>query len=651
MPGDATRLTVSEVTDLLRVRFGLDIDNILDLNLTVASPLFDQKSTNWMRRARTVGINVRTVGSFWKVVPYSLTLPAAQNAIHLLPIWEPGVVASLYGMASWEINPEFFSQELAIAFPELNTVEKQLRVVLNLLHALGRVVGMDVVPHTDRYSEQVLANPGFFEWLIRDDLRIVDHSADVQTYAKNAVFGFVQKHGPAVDGLVIPRNMEEFFSQQLPEKQRLEILFGKSNDYKGRLARRKILVRELYKMGFETAPATMGPPYRGLEVDPSPSAFTVDEEGRSWRDFRIKNPQKFSRAFGPLTRYQLYEPLDNNRNWQIDFSRPKPEVWDYVGEKYAAVQREFGFDFMRGDMSHVQMRPGGVPTGAADDPFYDLLGAVKNHVLREKPWFGYFAESFLAPPDVMAYGDELDHLEASHADSTLGNLQDEPVGSQPFMEMLSDYAGWNETRAVSPNFTILTADKDDPRFDGYYLKGNEARYFIALFLADMPSYMAANFECRDPHPVPAPNEHYSKLYVFQEKSGPKATAGPFIFGQNKTLFDSLTRQKFLADEIFECIKNSRTEWLLRPDRSGEQKVIAWTQGGEARFVFVVNLDCDLAKPAIFLPKTTGLEKAELRLIFSTVEGVETGGNCLKVNGLFAVKNLQPGEGRALKVVD
>ncbi len=71
-----------------------------------------QPSANWLKRTNMAGINVRTIQNFWNVVKYTLTLPASQSAIHLLPIWEPGVVSSLYGIASWNINPEFFSREL-----------------------------------------------------------------------------------------------------------------------------------------------------------------------------------------------------------------------------------------------------------------------------------------------------------------------------------------------------------------------------------------------------------------------------------------------------------------------------------------------------------------------------------------------------------
>ena len=45
-----------------------------------------------------VGINVRTVGTLFNVIKYALTIPVGEglhNAIHLLPLWEPGVVGSM----------------------------------------------------------------------------------------------------------------------------------------------------------------------------------------------------------------------------------------------------------------------------------------------------------------------------------------------------------------------------------------------------------------------------------------------------------------------------------------------------------------------------------------------------------------------------
>lgn len=630
LPEKAVQLSTQETLQILAKRLGVSVlRQALDYHQTILSPVSQELTGLWLQKTNIVGVNVRTIHHFWNVVKYAFTLPAHQDAVHLLPIWEPGVVASLYGMTSWQINPEFFSKDLAIAFPGLNTVEKQLKVVVNLLHAMGKNVGMDVIPHTDRYSEIVLANPHYFEWLQRRDFQIIDHSANLHLKVEAFIFQFLCARGSATGSGEIPENSTVFFSEAFSEEQRLRLLFGAPDDYEGRLTRRDNLIQALYEAGFETVPATMAPPYRGLKVDPNEQNAIVDKRGRVWRDYLITAPQEMSRVFGPLTRYKLYERLDNNKNWAIDFSRPRPSVWNYVCRRYAEVQTQYNLDFMRGDMSHVQMRPEGAPLFY--DEYYDLLQAVKNYIRRQAPYFAYYAESFLAPPNYMAYGDEIDHLEASEAEVALGDLQSMTVGSPRFMQNFRRYLDIATYRKIVPCFTIMTSDKDDPRFDEFYLSGNEIRLFIGLFLTDLPSYMGLGFECRDVHIQPAPNENYTKLYVFQIDQGPKATRGPYIWGQNKTLFERLNHVRLHAEDILPLIRPQKTRWLLPPDPSGGQSVIAWTQDEQAQFIFIANLNTERDSRNIKIPwpqssiapreahfrfSTHSVEKKEGRLIFS-----------------------------------
>ncbi|MBL7827466.1 MAG: hypothetical protein JNJ57_12590, partial [Saprospiraceae bacterium] len=110
-PELAVNQPVSEVLKYLESKYGRDFYDVFE-NGYYASPVLAEKCCNWLKRANTVGINVRTIGNFWSVIPYALTLPKAQNAIHLLQIFEPGVVSSLYVPTSWNINPEFFSSKL-----------------------------------------------------------------------------------------------------------------------------------------------------------------------------------------------------------------------------------------------------------------------------------------------------------------------------------------------------------------------------------------------------------------------------------------------------------------------------------------------------------------------------------------------------------
>jgi hypothetical protein len=508
---------------------------------------------------------------------------------------------------------------------------------------------MDVIPHTDRFSEMALAFPEYFEWLQRQDTVIVDHSATLHEAVQDKIVEFLDTYGPAVPGDAIPTTRDQLFNPGVDEAQRLRVLFGLPNDVTGRQVRRNHLITHLFRYGFEPVPATMAPPFRGLSVDLRPEAKTVDANGLIWREYVITNPTPLSRVFGPLGRYKLYESRDNNATWQLDFSQPRQAVWQYVCEKYAQMQQRYGFDFMRGDMAHVQMRPEGVP--ATPDRYYDILGAVKQYIqqVNQVPYFGYFAETFLAPRDVMGYGEEMDHLEAAEADTTLGDLQSTSVGSPEFLQRFRWYYDLLETRGCAPNFTVMTADKDDPRFDRFYLEGNEARLFIALFLADMPSYMGLGFETRDRHYEPAPSEHYTKRFVFQEAFGPRATRGPYVWGKNGVLYSTIMRMRLYLDTIWPMLDGRPTRWLIAPDATAASKLIAWTQADTSpAYVFVVNTDPERAAGRFALPRIS--QRSALIWTFSTATTVPATDHYLTSNGKHHhVTWLAPGEGRIYQV--
>jgi hypothetical protein len=289
------------------------------------------------------------------------------------------------------------------------------------------------------------------------------------------------------------------------------------------------------------------------------------------------------------------------------------------------------------------------------DDRYDLLRAVKNYIRRDKGvrHFGYFAETFLAPRNVMVYGDEVDHLEASDADTTLGDLQSTNVGSPAFIQRLRHYHDLAVTRSFAPTLAVITGDKDDPRFDEFYRQGNVVRLFIALFLTDMPSYVALGFATRDVHLRPAPNEHYTKLYVFQEAVGPKATHGPYVWGKNGALFHDVTRLRLYAEGILQEIEGRPTHWLIAPDPAREGRHLAWTQGdGPAAYVFVANTDTENGIENVNVPRIPGLEdEAFLAFEFSTARRLPAGDRRLTFGGKgYKLAGLGPGEGRAYRVV-
>lgn len=577
VPEQILELPTATVVRLIEQKYKVSLELCTTPN-QIPSPVAQESDTQWLKSANIVGINVRTIGNFWQVVKYALSLPKSQDSIHLLPIWECGVVKSLYGMASWQLNPEFFSDELAAFYPSLNTVEKQLPFVINILHLMGKTVGMDVIPHTDRYAEQVLAQPHFFEWLQREDTQIVRHDTALVNVVKDLIWQFVQQEGTA-NGEALPPNELTFF-EETPEAERLCLLFGQPDAFEERKKRRNALIQRLYDAGLEPVPATMAPPYRGLTVDTSPTALTIDSDGRRWRDFLITAPMPFSRVFNPLARYQFHAAKNQNTDWELDFEAPRKAVFDYVATHYAEVALGYGFDYMRGDMAHVQMRPEGVPAQA--DPFYDILGYIKTQIRQQKPYFASFAEAFIAPDNVMGYGNEMAHLAAAQADTVLGDLQSVAVNNIAFQDTLQYYLDLATQHTVKPCLTLMTADKDDPRFDEFYWVGNEIRMFLGLFWTDLPSYMALGFETRDVHYTPAPNEHYTKLYVFQEEQGEKAVHGAYQWGKNRMLWQRLTEIRHLADEILPKIKH--LPLICLQQLSSETPQLIWThQNSPYRF--------------------------------------------------------------------
>ncbi|MDZ7935597.1 MAG: hypothetical protein U5M51_11700 [Emticicia sp.] len=514
LPEIAVQLNVYDIIDILQRRLGNDIiQRALDSDKGIESPVSYHQDSQWLKKSNMVGINVRTIGNFFNVIKYALTIPKSQDSVHLLPIWEPGVVGSLYGMTSFNINTEFFSHELATAIPSLNSVEKQLKFVVNILHAMGKSVGMDVIPHTDRFSEMVIAYPRFFEWVRRVGGRITSNSETIYREVEEIIWHYLVRNGTA-NGTPISYSKNTLFSPEIPilsDEQRLEIIFGHKNDAQGRLRRRVELMHELIYQGYETLPMTMAPPYRGLHINPE--EFVIDENGNRWYTYEFDEPQAMSRVFGPLARYKFFHSKDDNANWELDFENPNKYAWEYFCQKVYECQQAYNLDFMRGDMAHVQPRPDGVP--ANPDKYYDPLMAVKHYVQKQGvKHFAFFAETFLVDADFMGYGDENDHLEAIDADSTLGDLQSSVVGSVEFMQKFVKYNQLLRTRKFAPNFTVMTADKDDPRFDEFYRTANYLRLFTSLFLTDMPSYVGLGFETRNMHLERGKNEEYTKAIRF-----------------------------------------------------------------------------------------------------------------------------------------
>ena len=246
----------------------------------------------------------------------------------------------------------------------------------------------------------------------------------------------------------------------------------------------------------------------------------------------------------------------------------------------------------------------------------------------------------------MAYGSEPDHLEASEADVALGDLQSAVVGEDKFCSRLVETLELAEERSFKPCFTMMTADKDDPRFDEFYLKGNELRYFMGLFLP-LPSYYVYGLEIRDPHPAPAPNEHYSKLYVFQEKSGPKKTTGPYIPGKNAALFLNLQRIRLFAEEWKLPDSAKKYRWIRPYAMMLEDRILAWEiETSDITFLCIANMNMVFHQlwPEEIMEYVKGkLNMKAVATLSSFTDNTDYDGAFFEEHGIF-IRAIQHGEG-------
>ena len=96
----------------------------------------------------------------------------------------------------------FFSIELQRAVPSLNTVEKQLKVVTNFIHLMGKTVGLDVIPHTDRFSEITFLYPSMFEWVLRKEHTLISVNTENGQKVEDIIWSFINNKGTANDSIV-----------------------------------------------------------------------------------------------------------------------------------------------------------------------------------------------------------------------------------------------------------------------------------------------------------------------------------------------------------------------------------------------------------------------------------------------------------------
>jgi len=173
LPEDSIKLNVPETLAKLEEIIGKEAVNNIMSGEQIDSPLkkVGEQNTDWLKKSKVVGINPRTVKTYFNIAKYAMTFP--EDAVHILPFLNPGDLNCLYNPNNFNYSWEFLDKELsehtfkdkAGKAVKFDTPEKQLKLCVNILHSLGKKVGFDVMHHTDRFSEVVLTNPEKFYWI------------------------------------------------------------------------------------------------------------------------------------------------------------------------------------------------------------------------------------------------------------------------------------------------------------------------------------------------------------------------------------------------------------------------------------------------------------------------------------------------------
>lgn len=571
------------------------------------------KDPRWIHQSHIVGMHPRVLGSFFNMVKYALTLSPEQDALHILPILEPDTDMygnrSLYGPINWQLNAEFFDPGLAQAQPHLNTPEKQLKATVNLLHAMGKKVGIDMVQHTAVFSEVALANPDCFEWYLTNAThrrfinpvsRKTAHSPlnqdHVSDLVKPAILKFLETHHDPEGKVIPPSTLNQFFTA-VPEAERLALLFGPPHQPKRREQRRKALINTLTEQGFLMASQPMVQPYRPMRL-----AHPTHNGGK----FPKLVTEGTNLGLHTLTPFKLYHLHPDG---SLNLHQPNKLAWNYAIKHYKHLVDTYNFDFMRADMAHIQPWPD-IPY---QNPYYHLYGSIKHAITTQKPYFAYFGEDF--PSDNLGFRTHRGvpnteaHFKEARMDCALGYLPN--AGIRETSETVRTTMYHRRPPQYSVTMTMMTADSDGTEFGGRWeayntTLGNTVRAFIGFFLP--PSYMGVGFELRGdvPPPLnpdskrPLPKDMRALTHWFIIRGEGEA----YQWGNNPEFYQQYTKLRQVLHTLAKPLQNR--EPMLLPTNNA--KLVAWVdrprtnsasttnKKGESasssvpQYVFIVNSD-------------------------------------------------------------
>lgn len=588
----------------------------------VQSPHGNEKTSEWLQQSKVVGINPRAIGSYFDIVKYAMTFP--EDSLHLLPLFEQGCQGSLYAPVNFKLTDEFMDKDLEkLGF---DTPEKQLKLTINLLHALNKSVGMDFLQHTDRFSEEVFINPDNFIWAKVDDSKQRElqypeiHPDKIGDDVKKAVVDFLKENGDAKGQPVKSIYLQNFYN--LSEDRRREILFGRNNSEQ-KTQRRVALMNHVRNANLETKPISLDDPRRKIVFKEMKS-----NNGVTWANF---TDNMGDRMFGNLTGYKLYH-LDENG--QVDISKPNKDAWDFVCKQNAQFQKDYNFDFLRADMGYLTF----------DDETRDIHAKVKEYIQSQgAPYFASLGECFCG----FGKQSDADGIKRKNYDSVLGNLHYENVYDYNFNDIVKAY---NFSPDYKVSLTSITADSDQARYNQHYDNfQSKIRTFFGLFL-NQPSYMGMGLETREDNPTEGKNLTKDFINDWGIKK--------YEWGNNQTFFKTISEMRNIFAKIKDDIQKQLHYWLWTSDK----KVASWfyytKNTMNPSYLFVSNTDTN-QKDEVEIQNLFDTNMSEninkncdalaLKEVYSSEEKDNADAVIMVKGKSHKIRNLKPGECRIYRI--
>lgn len=602
-PEEAINLDFEESLKYLEVLIGKGrLNKAFTCHENYPSPVSHFNNGEWLKKVKMIEINPRMCNTFWGIVKYAMTFP--EDAIHLLPLWTAGCDGSLYSPVNWELNSELIDNNLCkLGF---DTPEKQLKLVVNILHSMGKTVAFDVLLHTDRFSEIVFAQPHFFEWikLNKDKTYQLEYPEislnELHLGVQEIVIEYLKQKGDSFDKAISEDLLKDFFSKNISEKQRLEILFGNEAN---RTQRRIELIDFVRNEGYETIPVTENKPSRPVVFDK-----IENDQHANWATFKIKqyNPEDNTyfytkeHIFGSITPYKWYK-IDNE-GYPIA-EEPIQEVWDYFIDKIVDIQKEFNFDFIRADMGHIQLAHCHKNPQKNENNKAEIWAYIKDEIQKNVPYFGTFVESFLSD---YSYISVFQDLENKKFDTAMGFLHYFYI-DRNYFNFIEDFMALDRSFKIS----ISTMAHDSDTLEHNYLykspKANEIRMFTALF-TNLPSYTGMGIETRNLEPLIS--EEYAANFIKYQPS-------KYTWGNNLVFLKSLIKMRELYSQIKPVIENQEHRWI----ETDNPKHIAWAfyDKGLPTYLFLLNIDTDFDNNEIKIQNLTDREYHLTRILTNSDE--------------------------------